>query len=309
MTVQTLPSGRITRNAVSSSGTVDWRLRSACRDVEDPELFFSTTAADREEAKRICARCPVQIQCLNLAVEFRAPAGVWAGVERSDGARSYGASHLPAVEDILLNRRSEVDAAVANGMTPAAMAEMFHTNLQTINNLMTALGNGEVDWQLDEPDADIVRAYLAGEVRDVHPRNQLAAVVQGVREGLTYAHFDRLHGLRAHTTGEFIRKTRKMFAVAGVEFPDMGRKTVHRMLEHPEVREMRELSATMGVSDRDLAFQFDVSPKTVRSILSGKSYKGAGGPLRAPLSTPKTVECLTGDAGPVVGQQDMRAAA
>jgi len=307
MTTRTLPKGRITRNAVSSRETVDWRLQSSCRG-QDPDLFFSTSPADREEAKRVCAGCPVRSQCYDLAVEFEAPSGVWGGEERSKNPRSYGASHMPVVQDILLTRRNELNAAITEGLPVKEIAAKLGTNVQTINNLQAALTNGEVDWQLDTPDDAIVQKYLSGEVRDVHPRERLAAVVQGVREGLTYAHFDRVHGLRANSTMEFVRQMRRMFAAAGAEFPDTGRRIVHRVLSNDQVVQMREQAAD-GVSDKDLAFQYDVSRKTVRYVVSGRRYKDVGGPLRAPGSAVQSVESLSNDDRPAAGQQDMEAAA
>ena len=41
-----------------------WRERVACAG-KDPEIFFSDNA---NQAKRICARCPVQIECLEFAL-------------------------------------------------------------------------------------------------------------------------------------------------------------------------------------------------------------------------------------------------
>jgi WhiB family redox-sensing transcriptional regulator len=51
----------------------DWRDRSACLD-EDPELFFpigntGPALVQVEEAKAVCARCPVLEQCRNWAME------------------------------------------------------------------------------------------------------------------------------------------------------------------------------------------------------------------------------------------------
>lgn len=44
-----------------------WRQRAACRD-QDPELFFAT-AGYSEQARRICAACPVRATCLLDAFE------------------------------------------------------------------------------------------------------------------------------------------------------------------------------------------------------------------------------------------------
>lgn len=59
--------------------TTDWRSRAACLS-EDPELFFpnGTTGPSLlqiEEARDICAACPVQKACLDTAMDFEGGAG------------------------------------------------------------------------------------------------------------------------------------------------------------------------------------------------------------------------------------------
>ena len=59
---------------------MDWRHQAICRD-EDPEVFFPVgntgpALAQIEEAKKICARCPVKEPCLAWALESGQDAGV-----------------------------------------------------------------------------------------------------------------------------------------------------------------------------------------------------------------------------------------
>ena len=66
----------------------NWGEDAACRDA-DPDLFFpigTTGAALRqiEEAKRICRRCPEQIQCLAWALEHGVADGVWGGTTQDE---------------------------------------------------------------------------------------------------------------------------------------------------------------------------------------------------------------------------------
>jgi WhiB family redox-sensing transcriptional regulator len=63
----------------------DWRHRAGCLDT-DPELFFPTgTTGPAEQqiqdAKAICALCPVQGECLEWALDTNQDAGVWGGVD------------------------------------------------------------------------------------------------------------------------------------------------------------------------------------------------------------------------------------
>lgn len=62
---------------------LDWRLRSACTDV-DTNLFFPVgltgDAIDQTNlAKAICRECPVQSQCLEFALRTTQDYGVWGG--------------------------------------------------------------------------------------------------------------------------------------------------------------------------------------------------------------------------------------
>lgn len=61
----------------------DWRHRAACRD-EDPELFFPISevgpgARQAEQAKAVCARCPVREQCLRYALDNGLDHGIFGG--------------------------------------------------------------------------------------------------------------------------------------------------------------------------------------------------------------------------------------
>lgn len=53
-------------------------LRLPCR-VGDPDLWFADTPADLEQAKVLCASCPVVAECLAGALARREPWGVWGG--------------------------------------------------------------------------------------------------------------------------------------------------------------------------------------------------------------------------------------
>lgn len=50
-----------------------------------PELFFAERPAVIEQARVLCASCPVQELCLAGAIERREPHGVWGGQIFIDG--------------------------------------------------------------------------------------------------------------------------------------------------------------------------------------------------------------------------------
>ncbi|HZE31610.1 MAG TPA: WhiB family transcriptional regulator [Actinoallomurus sp.] len=76
-----------------------WTDLAACKGV-DPELFYPVSAAGPaqlqvEEAKRVCAGCPVTADCLNWALRAGEPAGVWGGTT-PDERRYLRLKPLPA---------------------------------------------------------------------------------------------------------------------------------------------------------------------------------------------------------------------
>ncbi|MGA9077500.1 MAG: WhiB family transcriptional regulator [Acidimicrobiales bacterium] len=63
-----------------------WRQRSACRGL-DPEVFFPPSDEEAEEAKAVCALCPVRQMCLEHAIVCREREGVWGGLTERERRR------------------------------------------------------------------------------------------------------------------------------------------------------------------------------------------------------------------------------
>jgi len=78
-------------SAPSTSGAPsedDWRGWALCAG-ESPDLFFpigSSPYAARQaaEAKRVCARCPVEEACLAWALEHSPVEGVFGGTDQDE---------------------------------------------------------------------------------------------------------------------------------------------------------------------------------------------------------------------------------
>ncbi|WP_170837347.1 WhiB family transcriptional regulator [Actinopolyspora xinjiangensis] len=77
----------------------DWQHRASCRD-EDPELFFPVSevgpgAQQVQQAKTICAKCPVSSECLAYAQRNGLDFGIFGGMtpeeRRRSGRRARGA--------------------------------------------------------------------------------------------------------------------------------------------------------------------------------------------------------------------------
>ena len=75
-----------------------WTERAACHDAP-PDLFFPVSefgVAEEQitEAKRVCARCPVHVDCLEHALSRGEASGIWGGTterERRHLRRRRGA--------------------------------------------------------------------------------------------------------------------------------------------------------------------------------------------------------------------------
>ena len=73
---------------------MSWPREAACHG-EDPEMFFpigptASVVFQLAEAKRICARCPVQRPCLELALLTGSSTAYGAGSVRTSAAPSGG---------------------------------------------------------------------------------------------------------------------------------------------------------------------------------------------------------------------------
>ena len=57
----------------------DWTLEAACRGL-DPNIFYPERGASLEPAKKICASCPVRIECAQYAIDNGDKYGIWGGL-------------------------------------------------------------------------------------------------------------------------------------------------------------------------------------------------------------------------------------
>jgi WhiB family redox-sensing transcriptional regulator len=64
-------------------GEPDWRERALCSQT-DPEAFFPEKGGGTREAKRICSRCPVVIDCLQYALGRDERFGIWGGLSERE---------------------------------------------------------------------------------------------------------------------------------------------------------------------------------------------------------------------------------
>lgn len=69
----------------------DWRQDAACLD-EDPDLMYPNPGdtIGIDDAKAVCARCPVRLECQQRSLDRGEPYGVWGGLDETERAELLG---------------------------------------------------------------------------------------------------------------------------------------------------------------------------------------------------------------------------
>jgi len=67
-------------------GDESWRRAALCAET-DPEAFFPEKGGSTREAKRVCAGCPVRLQCLEYALGNDERFGIWGGLSERERRR------------------------------------------------------------------------------------------------------------------------------------------------------------------------------------------------------------------------------
>ena len=71
-----------------------WMLTGLCRE-RDPSFFFPSDGVGVEQARRVCAGCPVQTECLEYALTYRIEHGVWGGASERQRRRILRSRRTP----------------------------------------------------------------------------------------------------------------------------------------------------------------------------------------------------------------------
>ena len=64
-----------------------WMFHARCRGI-NPAEFFPSDGTGVETAQRVCAACPVRVECLEYALVNRIEHGVWGGAPNANAAAS-----------------------------------------------------------------------------------------------------------------------------------------------------------------------------------------------------------------------------
>ncbi len=74
----------------------EWQRAAACRGMDSSVFFHPPNERDAardnraDRAKAVCINCPVITDCLDHALRFREPYGVWGGRTADDRAKLLG---------------------------------------------------------------------------------------------------------------------------------------------------------------------------------------------------------------------------
>lgn len=60
-----------------------WASDAKCLNA-DPDVFFPEKGGSTREAKRICAECPVRVECLEHALTEDERFGIWGGMSERE---------------------------------------------------------------------------------------------------------------------------------------------------------------------------------------------------------------------------------
>ncbi|MFE5934269.1 WhiB family transcriptional regulator [Streptomyces sp. NPDC056470] len=151
--------------ATSLRGIADtsWHTRGVCHgmDPDDADAIFFPLPRDREaidEAKTLCALCPVRRDCFNYALENSLKEGIWGGLteperrpwhdglhQRLDYSRVMAVFHGRDVHLTAAERHVVVNHAYARGWRADRLAVALQVSHQHARDLLTQAANAVAD--------------------------------------------------------------------------------------------------------------------------------------------------------------------
>ena len=128
----------------------EWMAAGLCRQ-SDPALFFPESGHGSEDARAVCARCPVRAACLAYALAHRERYGVWGGLSerqrrhlRETGGRAVNRTGTDARRKTRGPRgpdeREGVVRELAATLTDSEIAARLGCHRQTVMSIRAAAG-------------------------------------------------------------------------------------------------------------------------------------------------------------------------
>lgn len=92
----------------------EWQEQAVCTQV-DPAIFYPDKGTPLDDARRVCAVCPVREECLQAALDRDERFGVFGGASvRQRIAMKRKAQQLPRLEPKPVDHRSEREARIVS---------------------------------------------------------------------------------------------------------------------------------------------------------------------------------------------------
>lgn len=158
--------------------------------------------------------------------------------------------------------------------------------IRVYRDLNCALSTSQVN--IDDSEKTLINDYLMGKRVLLSVEQQIAAIVEGLKQGLKYPDIDHAQRYSRGTTAQFVSRQRKKYRAEGRPFPittDLARRLT---FTEKQVREIRELAATGKYTDLELAMRYGVVRNVISHLVSGRNYRKAGGPIREGKSAAAT---------------------
>ncbi|MFG2676980.1 hypothetical protein [Streptomyces sp. NPDC048445] len=143
----------------------------------------------------------------------------------------------------------------------------------------------------DYIDPIAVDQYILGARIEVTDNEFLAVLGRAAALGLSMGELDRRRGVSRGMNGDRVNRMRKAYQRAGLAAPAVLAPQAQKQPEftNAEVIEIREKYAAGGITDLELSMQYGRTRKSISCLLSGTSYRDAGGPIR-PARIPRPKE-------------------
>lgn len=123
-------SGNLARLGFAGSNLPDWHPEGACDGRTDLD-WYGETRHEIAAVKAICAKCPVQVTCLQDALDRREPWGVWGGLDPEE--RAQYAKQLGEAQPTIV-RHGERARYVGTRKTPGCRCNLCRRAHSTYEN-------------------------------------------------------------------------------------------------------------------------------------------------------------------------------
>lgn len=113
----------------------DWKKRSACKGMDASIFYKEEKDADYSEARAVCARCPVQVDCLMAGMGEQH--GIWGGLSVRERRRYRRVLRIIAEPE---DERSilvwETLALYRQGLKTSEIARRYGVKTDTVRRLV-----------------------------------------------------------------------------------------------------------------------------------------------------------------------------